>query len=106
MQHLEDSGTPVLYIGRTVLTGIFFVLFFFCAFAKLRNVTLSIVMSVCPSACVHGTTMLHLVAFLLNLIFGYFFFFVVKLDVHEFVHRDSVINVTNKMQLYRLIYYS
>jgi hypothetical protein len=21
MQHLEDSGTPVLYIGRTVLKG-------------------------------------------------------------------------------------
>jgi hypothetical protein len=21
MQHLEDSGTPVLYIGRTVLNG-------------------------------------------------------------------------------------
>jgi len=21
MQHLEDSGTPVLYIGRTILKG-------------------------------------------------------------------------------------
>jgi hypothetical protein len=27
-------------------------------------------------------------------------------DVHESVHRDAVMKVTNKMQLYRLIYYS
>jgi hypothetical protein len=27
------------------------------------------------------------------------------LDVHESVHRDTIIKVTNKMQLYRLIYY-
>jgi hypothetical protein len=27
-------------------------------------------------------------------------------DVHEYVHRDMVMKVTNKMQLYRLIYYS
>jgi len=27
-------------------------------------------------------------------------------DVHESVHRDTVMKVTNKMQLYRLIYYS
>jgi hypothetical protein len=29
-----------------------------------------------------------------------------KLDVHESVHRDTIMKVTNKMQLYRLIYYS
>jgi len=28
------------------------------------------------------------------------------LDVHEFVHRDMIKKVTNKMQLHRLIYYS
>jgi hypothetical protein len=28
------------------------------------------------------------------------------LDVHESVHRDTVLKLTNKMQLYRLIYYS
>jgi len=27
-------------------------------------------------------------------------------DFHESVHRDTFMNVTNKMQLYRLIYYS
>ena len=27
-------------------------------------------------------------------------------DVHESVHRDTIMEVTNKMQLYRLIYYS
>ena len=27
-------------------------------------------------------------------------------DIHESVHRDKIIKVTNKMQLYRLIYYS
>jgi len=26
-------------------------------------------------------------------------------DVHEFVHRDTIMKVTNKMQLYRLIYF-
>ena len=29
-----------------------------------------------------------------------------KLDIHESVHRDTIMKVTNKMQLYRLIYYS
>ena len=29
-----------------------------------------------------------------------------KRDVHESVHRDMIMKVTNKMQLYRLIYYS
>jgi hypothetical protein len=29
-----------------------------------------------------------------------------RLDVHESVHRDTIMKVTNKMQLYRLIYYS
>jgi len=29
-----------------------------------------------------------------------------KLDVHESVHRDTIMKVTNKMQLYRLIYFS
>ena len=28
------------------------------------------------------------------------------LDFHEFVHRDTIMKVTNKMQLYRLIYFS
>jgi len=27
------------------------------------------------------------------------------LDVHESVHRDIIMKITNKMQLYRLIYY-
>jgi len=27
-------------------------------------------------------------------------------DVHESVHRDIIVKITNKMQLYRLIYYS
>jgi hypothetical protein len=27
-------------------------------------------------------------------------------DVHESLHRDTITNATNKMQLYRLIYYS
>jgi hypothetical protein len=27
-------------------------------------------------------------------------------DVHESVHRDTPMKITNKMQLYRLIYYS
>ena len=30
----------------------------------------------------------------------------VELDVHESVHRDTIMEVTNKMQLYRLIYYT
>jgi hypothetical protein len=29
-----------------------------------------------------------------------------KIDVHESVHRDIIMKVTNKMQLYRLAYYS
>jgi hypothetical protein len=29
-----------------------------------------------------------------------------KLDLHESVHRDTIMKVTNKMQLYRLIYFS
>jgi hypothetical protein len=29
-----------------------------------------------------------------------------KLDLPETVHRDTIMKVTNKMQLYRLIYYS
>jgi len=29
-----------------------------------------------------------------------------KLDVHESVHRDTTMKITNKMQIYRLIYYS
>jgi hypothetical protein len=29
-----------------------------------------------------------------------------SVDVHEFVHRDTIMKVTNKVQLYRLIYYS
>jgi hypothetical protein len=29
-----------------------------------------------------------------------------KFDVHEFVHRNTIMEVTNKMQIYRLIYYS
>jgi len=28
------------------------------------------------------------------------------LDLHESVHRDIIMKVTNKMQLYRIIYYS
>jgi hypothetical protein len=27
-------------------------------------------------------------------------------DVHESVHRDMIMKITKKMQLYRLIYYS
>jgi hypothetical protein len=29
-----------------------------------------------------------------------------KLDVHESVHRDTIMKVTNQLQLYRLIYFS
>ena len=29
-----------------------------------------------------------------------------QLDVYESVHRDTIMKVTNEMQLYRLIYYS
>jgi hypothetical protein len=29
-----------------------------------------------------------------------------QLDVRESVHRDTIMKVTNKMQLYRFIYYS
>jgi hypothetical protein len=29
-----------------------------------------------------------------------------KLDVHDSVHPNTIMKVTNKMQLYRLIYYS
>jgi len=29
-----------------------------------------------------------------------------ELDVHESLHRDIIMNTTNEMQLYRLIYYS
>jgi len=29
-----------------------------------------------------------------------------QFDVHESVHRDIIMNTTNQMQLYRLIYYS
>jgi len=28
------------------------------------------------------------------------------LDVHKYVHRHIIMNTTNEMQLYRLIYYS
>ena len=31
---------------------------------------------------------------------------ILRLDIHEFVHRDTIMKVTNKMPLYRLIYYS
>jgi hypothetical protein len=34
MQHLEDSGTPVLYIGRTVLKG---VLYNYLSFLNARS---------------------------------------------------------------------
>jgi hypothetical protein len=57
---------------------------------------------VCLSVRPHGTTLLPPDRFSLNLIFEYFS----KLDVRESVHRDMIIKVTNKMQLYRLIYYS
>jgi hypothetical protein len=30
----------------------------------------------------------------------------IKFDVHESVHRDTIMKVTNNMQLYRSIYYS
>jgi hypothetical protein len=30
----------------------------------------------------------------------------VWLDVHKSMHHDTIMKVTNKMQLYRLIYYS
>jgi hypothetical protein len=29
-----------------------------------------------------------------------------ELDVHKSVHRDTIMKITSKMQLYRLIYYS
>ena len=29
-----------------------------------------------------------------------------KIDVREPVHRDMIVKITNKMQLYRLIYYT
>jgi len=29
-----------------------------------------------------------------------------ELDIHESVHRNTIKKVTNKMQLYRFIYYS
>jgi hypothetical protein len=29
-----------------------------------------------------------------------------KFDIHVSVHRDTIMKVTNKMQLYRLIYFS
>ena len=29
-----------------------------------------------------------------------------EFDIHETVHRDTIMKVTNKMQIYRLIYYS
>jgi len=29
-----------------------------------------------------------------------------KHDVHKYVHRDTTMKATNKMQIYRLIYYS
>jgi hypothetical protein len=32
--------------------------------------------------------------------------FLDELDVHESVHRDTIMKVTNKMLLYRLIYFS
>ena len=31
--------------------------------------------------------------------------FSLQLDIHESVHRDTIMKVTNKMQLYRLIYF-
>ena len=43
------------------------------AFAKLRKATISLVMSVRPSACLHGITRLPLDVFLWNLIFDFFF---------------------------------
>jgi hypothetical protein len=30
----------------------------------------------------------------------------IRVDVHESVHRDIIMKVTNRLQLYRLIYYS
>jgi len=30
----------------------------------------------------------------------------IELDIYEFVHSDTIMKVTNKMQLYRLLYYS
>ena len=36
---------------------------------------------------------------------GKYIAYICVLDVHESVHRDTIVKVTNKMQLYRLIYY-
>jgi hypothetical protein len=47
-------------------------LLFWCAFMKLQQATISFVMSVCPSACPHGTTQLPLDRFSWTLIFQYF----------------------------------
>jgi len=42
-----------------------------------------------------------------NVVFdGIYKRFVYSLYVHESVHRDTIMKVVNKMQLYRLIYYS
>ena len=41
----------------------------------------------------------HLVIY----VYSFSLFGVYKLDIHESVHRDTIMKVTNKMQLYRLI---
>ena len=46
---------------------------FLGAFAKLRNVTISFVMSVCPLVCTHATIQLQLNGFLWNLLFEFIF---------------------------------
>jgi len=45
-------------------------------------------------------------AFKVSVIMGYDTTTVGELDVHESVHRNIIVKITNKMQLYRLIYYS
>jgi hypothetical protein len=52
---------------------ILFALQFLGAFAKLREATISFLLSVCMSSCPHGTTRLPLDGFSLNLVFEYFF---------------------------------
>jgi hypothetical protein len=74
----DNSGfnftcTPfIICYHATQIVRIFHILQFLGALAKLRNATVSLVRSLCLSACPHGTFRLPLKGFLWNLIFVYF----------------------------------
>jgi len=64
---------------------------FLGTFAKLRKSAISIVMSVCPSVCPHGTTRLPLNGFSRNLIFECFRKTVKKVQIFIQIGQEKLV---------------